>query len=538
MFRSNQKSIFVTCLLTAGLYVACAAVAKPSPDTDPTAATSGESTDEAGSPLTEATNDAAAAAAAKTSPVKSDDAAIPPEDADAVAPSLSEKKRPWSPPNYSKQDSALGYEKDLFEIPEALKPRVQFWIDIYSKYTTDEGVLHDSRHVAAVYETVDFRPIMNDSSLTDRQKSKARRALVEDKKKAIKERLLKLSTVTSADGLTGDDLRYWQMFSNSDEPNKFKEASQKGRLRFQLGQKDRFLQGIYYSGRYLKPMEKIFADAGLPLELTRLPFVESSFNVKARSRVGASGIWQFMRYTGKKFLRISSVSDERNDPIKAAHAAARLMKLNFNMLQKWPLAVTGYNHGPTGVQRMVTKYKTSEISELVDERNGRFGFASANFYACFLAAVHTEKNAEKYFGKVYWDSPLEAAEVKPTRSISKKQLLAWFDGDVEKAKDLNPHLTRTFWQGYGSINDRDFFRVRQNKLAQVQAEMTKMPAVAEKSESPKGTETYVIGAGETLSGIASQFNVKVSKILDLNGIENPKSIRAGQKILLPRASQE
>ncbi len=524
--RYRSLIAFGFCIVTAGM------VAGATPDAELDAALSDES------PLSEATADAAAAAVDKTSTVKSDDAAVPPEDKDVVAPSLNEKKRPWTAPDYTKQVGALGYEATTFDIPEAMKSRVQFWIDIYTKYSTDEGVLHDSRHVAAIYETVDFRSIMKDSSLTDRQKQKARRALVDDKKKAIKERLLKLAGVASPEGLTGDDLRYWQMFSTSDETNKFKEAAQKGRLRFQLGQRDRFIQGIYYSGRYLQPMEKIFAQAGLPIELTRLPFVESSFNVKARSRVGASGIWQFMRYTGKKFLRISSVSDERNDPIKAAVAAARLMRLNFNMLQKWPLAVTGWNHGPTGVQRMIKKYNTEEISELVDERNGRFGFASANFFASFLAAVHTEKNAEKYFGKLYWDSPLDAVDVKPTRNISKRQLLAWFDGNETRAKDLNPHLGRTFWLGYGSLNDRDFFRVNNEKIAQVQSEMVKMPLVIAKNDTPTGTENYVIGPGETLSGIATQFNISVNKIMDLNGIDNPKRIRAGQKILLPRMGHE
>lgn len=525
---NRYRSLFALgfCLVTAGIV----AVASPDPELDAAL------TDE--SPLTEATADAAAAAVDKTSTVKSDDAAVPPEDKEVVAPNVNEKKRPWKAPDYSKQVGALGYEASTFEIPEAMKPRVQFWIDIYTKYSTDEGVLHDSRHVGAVYESVDFRPIMRDSSLSDRQKQKARRALVDDKKKIIKDRLLKLAGLDSADGLTGEDLRYWKLFADSLEPNKFKEASQKGRLRFQLGQRDRFIQGIYYSGRYLEHMEKVFGEAGLPLELTRLPFVESSFNVKARSRVGASGIWQFMRYTGKKFMRISSVSDERNDPLKATKAAARLMRLNFNMLQKWPLAVTGYNHGPTGVQRMVKKFNTEEISELVDERNGRFGFASANFFASFLAAVHTEKNAEKYFGKVYWDSPLDAEEVKPSRNISKRQLLEWFDGNIEKAKDLNPHLGRTFWLGYGTINDRDFFRVRKAKLAQVQSEMLKMPIVVAKNETPKGTENYVIAPGETLSQIASQFGTSVNKILDLNGIDNPRRIRAGQKILLPRMSHE
>ncbi|MEK6554221.1 MAG: transglycosylase SLT domain-containing protein, partial [Bdellovibrionota bacterium] len=469
------------------------------------------------------------------------------------APNPNEKERKWQAPNYAKQlESAqkpLGYDAETFAIPPGLKDRVQFWLDIYTKYTTDQGVLHDSLHVGVVYEPVDFTSIQKNVGLSEREKSKARRKMVEDKKKEIKERLLALEKISATEGfdaktLTGEDLRYWQMFEKIDEDKKFKASSEKGRLRFQLGQKDRFIQGIYYSGRYLTEMEKIYTEAGLPIELTRLPFVESSFNVKARSRVGASGIWQFMRYTGKKFMRIHSSADERNDPLRATRAAARLLKLNYNMLQKWPLAVTGYNHGPAGVARMVEKFKTDDISSLVDERHKRFGFASANFYASFLAAVHAEKDAAKYFGDVYWDGTVPASEIKPKNKVNRRMLLGWFDGNETKARDLNPHLTRTFWSGYGSLTQKDFIRVPNNKYKLALAEIEKPPQIkagrssgSGKAEG-KGTENYVIGQGETLSEIANQLGISINRLMDMNDIENPRRIRAGQKILVPRMGAE
>lgn len=495
----------------------------------------------------------------------------PTEDTEAVAPDINEKKRRWQAPDYTAQGPALGYKPDTFEIPEPMKPRVQFWIDIYTKYTTDQGVLHDSLHVGAVYESVDFTSIMKDESLSAREKSKARKKLLEEKRKAVKERLLKLHAIfTKTEGrkvvpldeaerqekvatLTGDDLRYYNMFLNDERPTKFKDAAQKGRLRFQLGQRDKFIQGIYYSGRYLREMEKIFHDAGLPIEITRLPFVESSFNVKARSRVGASGIWQFMRYTGRKFMRITGASDERNDPIKATRAAARMLRINYEMLQNWPLAITGYNHGPAGVARMVKKFKTDNISELVDERHGRFGFASANFYASFLAALHVEREAEKYFGAVYWDSPVPTEEILATRPVNNKTLVAWFDGNVEKAKEYNLHLTRTFWSGYAVLGPKDFVRVPAEKAVVVREDLksgqgafalagaakssgakTLASASAATAEDSSGVDFYVIGPGETLSEIASQFGLSVRKLLDLNEIENPRRIRAGQKIMVPK----
>ena len=140
------------------------------------------------------------------------------------------------------------------------------------------------------------------------------------------------------------------------EKNKFKIASERNRLRMQLGQKDRFVLGIFFSGRYIREMEKIFREEKVPIELTRLPFVESSFNLYAYSKVGASGIWQFMRSTGRLFhLRIDNICDLRNDPLAATRAAARLLRMNYEMLKSWPLALTAYNHGPRGVSSIVKK---------------------------------------------------------------------------------------------------------------------------------------------------------------------------------------
>src|SRR5690606_13621005 len=154
-------------------------------------------------------------------------------------------------------------------------------------------------------------------------------------------------------------------------------------------------------------MARIFREYQMPVELTRLPLVESSFNFKARSKAGASGIWQFMPATGRAFLRIDASVDERNEPIRATEAAARMLRKNYNMLGNWPLAVMAYNHGAYGLRRLVNKFKTNNLVELLDVRRGRFGFASASFYASFLAALEAEKRADHFFGKVFRAQPLE-----------------------------------------------------------------------------------------------------------------------------------
>lgn len=312
-----------------------------------------------------------------------------------------EESRPWKVPVFSGQESALGYGENAFAAPKGMEKQVQFWIDIYTKYSTSQGVIHDSENVETVYEVVDLSGL-----------------------KTEKEKQKKIDQVKSILGLKIS-------------------KEEKSRLRFQLGQKDRMLEAIFYSGRYLEDMEKIFRDANVPVELTRLAFVESSFNIMARSKVGASGIWQIMPYTARPYRMISAAVDRRNHPLEATKLAAKLLRQNYSMLESWPLAVTGYNHGPTGVLKMTKSYETRELGELIQNVRSRksFGFASRNFYASFLAALEVEKNAGKYFGTVVWSKRFHAQDLKLPVAVKYKDVVGWFDGDDAKAQMYNPHLT-------------------------------------------------------------------------------------------------
>ncbi|NCN42705.1 lytic transglycosylase domain-containing protein, partial [bacterium] len=204
-------------------------------------------------------------------------------------------------------------------------------------------------------------------------------------------------------------------------------------------------------GQYIRQMEAIFREEGLPIELTRMVFVESSFNLKAESRVGASGIWQIMPRTGRAYLRIDSSVDERNHPLYATRASARILRQNYKMLEDWPLAVTGYNHGAYGILRLSKKLESRNIADFVDFRKGSFGFASASFYASFIAALEVEQEAEKHYGLLSMTSPILGETYRLKQSISAHQILDFFDQDLERAKKLNPHVRRKVWERKGSI---------------------------------------------------------------------------------------
>jgi membrane-bound lytic murein transglycosylase D len=199
------------------------------------------------------------------------------------------------------------------------------------------------------------------------------------------------------------------------------------------------------------------------------------------------------------------------------------------MLKSWPLAVTGYNHGPSGVRRLTRKYKTRDIAELVDARHGRFRFASANFYASFLASVEVEKRANEFFKNPRWLLPLVGEEIHLSRSLPSSLILDWFNGGLEEAKLYNPHVRRNVWREGGWLGRRNFLRLPLDQVKEARLAMSQFKSHKAKS----GDRSYRVQSGETLSEIAMNFGVNLDLLKEINGIDDPRRVRAGQKLLLP-----
>lgn len=329
-----------------------------------------------------------------------------------------------------------------------LKNRMEFWVKVYTQYSTSEGLIHDAKYPEIILEKLDFTADQNDFSTPAIAKEKRAKRRINDIKDFYKKLLLSIhKKQNDLDAMTDAEKRVYELYKGISEPNKFYNAAHNKRIRLQLGQKDRFMQGLYYSGRYLAMMEKIFRERGVPVEITRLPFVESSFNLKARSKVGASGIWQFMRSTGRFYLKINDTIDERNDPIRATEAAASLLLLNFDSLKSWPLAITAYNHGRKGLMRAVRKVGSDSLDDIIDSYRSRsFGFASSNFFCEFMAALHVERNAEKYFGKTERDKPVQFAEFVMNDFVRAKDLATYTRIPLDTLFELNPALTDSIFQ--------------------------------------------------------------------------------------------
>ncbi len=446
----------------------------------------------------------------------------------------------WVAPDFSNQTDAQGWSTGAFKVPPGFHRRVAFWIDIYTRYTTQQALLHDGRYVDLIYETVDFNDIDIRTDINIFEKERLKKKRIVDEKKVIREQLKRIQrSASTPNRLSPEDLVVFKKFRFIFGKNKFFEASHRNRLRMQLGQKDRFKLGVFFSGRYIREMEKIFRDEKVPMELTRLPFVESSFNLYAQSRVGASGIWQFMRSTAKLFhLKIDGIKDLRNDPLTATRAAARLLRSNYKMLGSWSLALTGYNHGPAGVANIRKKLKSDDINQIVWASTGRrFGFASENFFAEFLAALEVESHIDRYFGRVEVSPALTFEEVALPKTLYFSEMSQAIrlesdsDDGLERARLYNPYFTRPVTSGYRPIPKGFVVRIpRERKdrfLAQISSLTTKRVATS------GNRNLYKVSAGDTLKSISRDFGISLLSLLKRNRMSVHTRLRPGQRLEIP-----
>src|SRR5204862_169955 len=172
--------------------------------------------------------------------------------------------------------------------PPQLERDVEFWIRVYTQIDTDAGFLHDQYNLAVVYDTLHFEPTTTPGErerVVDRERERYGAAL--------------RRIAAAGDGpLSADDQHIKDLWGAEGTPSRLHAATED--VRFQLGQADRFRAGLIRSGAWETHIAQVLANLGLPAELAVLPHVESSFNPAAYSKVGAAGLWQFMRSTGRR----------------------------------------------------------------------------------------------------------------------------------------------------------------------------------------------------------------------------------------------
>ena len=401
---------------------------------------------------------------------------------------------------------------------------VDFWLSVFTQYSNDEGVLHDNRSLGVVYERF---------AMPEKTGRRDRQRKVDVRRKALQTNLRSLASGKRSN-LTADESRILALWPEGVSNETLKAAV--GRIRYQQGLKDRFRDGLQRSGRWRDHVNREFAALNVPLEIAALPHVESSYNPAALSHVGASGIWQFTRSTGRRFMRVDHVVDERNDPFAATRAAGRLMAYNYSITGNWPMAITAYNHGLGGVSRAMRKYGDTAYVEILRKYNGRtFGFASRNFYVAFLAAKEVDQNVEKYFPGLVAETPTDYSVAELPTYVSVPALCKAMGVSPRNLARHNPALQAVVWQESKYVPKGYELRYPATAMKRPLAELVAaLPSDAVFAKQLPDM-FHKVARGDTLSQIADTYDTRVSTLVALNSLNSRHSIRAGQQLRLPAA---
>lgn len=422
----------------------------------------------------------------------------------------------------------------LFPRPAILGPNIAFWTDAFSHYSEYQSVIHSQVRPERIYAVLDFRDDVVRLGPT------GARLLQQKTEKAVKRELdLHLKRVHALrdkpDPLTPIERKVRDLFADDTDPNRFKEAI--GTFRAQRGLKEKTERALRVSGQYLPHMESIFAAEGLPVALTRLPLVESSFNTEAYSKVGAAGLWQFIPSSARMYMRLDEAVDDRRDPWTSTQAAARHLKEDYAMLRSWPLAVTAYNHGRGGLAGGLRKVNGSTLEDLLERWNGkRFGFASRNFYAEFLAAVDVERDYRRHFGEIERHAPIEFDVVQIQHYVPYETLRRCAALSEEQFRILNPGYRPEVLDGRLYVPPQTSIRV---PVGSGQGFMTAYLALNDEERFSQQRFYYVryrVQRGDTLSTIARRYGVGMAELRLANAVGSRSFIRTGQVLRIPPRS--
>ena len=419
----------------------------------------------------------------------------------------------------------LALNEKLFPRPAAIEPDVQFWKRVYTEVSTDEGFIHDDTHLGVVYEKI---------ALPENASRRARHRYVKRIKRKYHDILRTLSRGKRS-GLSREEKRVLDLWPKGVSNSELRRAT--NRIRFQLGQSDKFRAGLIRSGAWKPYILKTLDEMGLPREIASLPHVESSFNHKAYSKVGAAGMWQFTRSTGRRFMRVDHVIDERMDPFEATIAAARLLENNYAVTGAWPLAMTAYNHGAAGMRRAAQRLGTTDIVTVLRKYRSRtFGFASRNFYVAFLAAVEIDNNPEKYFGDLRLNPPVDYEFVELPGYMSINTIMQVTNLSRAELMETNPALRPAVWNGNKYLPKGYALRINRKKvpntdeIAQAIAKVSSQLVYAKQ----KPDRYHRVRRGQTLSTIAARYGVSMRDLVALNNLRSRHRIRVGQVLRLPQ----
>ncbi len=325
----------------------------------------------------------------------------------------------------------------------------------------------------------------------------------------------------------------------------------------------RLRQSVSYmlgaSNFYMPIFEEALEAYGLPLELKYLPVIESALNPTAVSRVGATGLWQFMLVTGKHYgLTVNSLIDERRDPVKSSYAAAHYLSDLYKIFGDWNLVIASYNCGPDQVNKAIHRSKGErdywQIYPYLPKETR--GYVPAFIAANYIMTYYCEHNICPMTTRL----PAKTDTVMLGRNVHFEQIAAVCNIDIEQLRSLNPAYRRDMIPGQTAMspvrlpqtevgkflnNEDSIYSYRADELfakrTEVEVNDEKPTFVSKKTTKSRSSrksrtskrssrsKSVTIKNGMTLSEIARKNGTTVKKLQKLNGIKG-SNIRAGKKI--------
>ena len=307
------------------------------------------------------------------------------------------------------------------------------------------------------------------------------------------------------------------------------------------------------SNFYMPIFEEALETYGLPLELKYLPVIESALNPKAVSRVGATGLWQFMLATGKRYgLEVNTLVDERRDPIKASYAAANYLSDLYKVFGDWNLVIAAYNCGPDQINKAIHRSKGSkdywQIYPYLPKETR--GYVPAFIAANYIMTYYCEHNICPMTTRL----PAKTDTVMVGRNVHLEQIASVCNIDIEQLRTLNPAYRRDIVPGATKLSAVRLPQTEVGKFIDLEdsiyaynAEVLfskrttvevndDVPTYTRKSSSKRSRKkarsrgrNVTVKSGQTLSEIAKRNGTTVAKLRRLNGIKG-SNIRAGKKL--------
>jgi len=294
---------------------------------------------------------------------------------------------------------------------------------------------------------------------------------------------------------------------------------------FQTTARKIFVNWLARSERYIPFMRNLLRENGLPEDLVYMALIESGFNPYAYSRRKASGPWQFIYLTGKRYgLKVNWWVDERRDPEKSTIAAAKYLKDLYDLFECWYLAAAGYNAGEGKIINAMKRYRTEDFWELTKYRYLKR--ETKDYVPQMIAAALIAKDPEKYgFVDIgYWE-PLqyEKVEVPPVTDL--RLIAKACEASVEELKDLNPELLR----GCTPPDSQEYeIRIPVGKKDLFLKNFEAIP-----HQERFQFKTHVVRKGDTLGGIARHYRVDLEPILELNRLKRSSLLSVGMNLIIP-----